>query len=136
MLVNCIPVQSSDARLIWPHVSHFIQMAIDESSERFTTDDILKLIEEKKAQLFIFRGFELVAAWVTTIEDSGSSKWIRVMWAGGHGLDDWLHYLTSVEQWGKSLGCTHSVIVGREGWKKKLKDKGYKQTSVILEKVI
>jgi hypothetical protein len=136
MSVNCIPVQSHEARLIWPHVSHFIQMAIDQSSERYTTDDVLNLIEDKKAQLFIFRGFELVAAWVTTIEDSGSSKWIRFMWAGGHGIGDWLHYSQSVEQWAKSIGCTHSVVVGRPGWEKELKDKGYRKTSVILEKVI
>lgn len=136
MSVDCIPVQSSDARSIWPHISHFIQMAIDESTDRFTTDDVLRLIEGRKAQLFIFKNKEILAAWVTTIEDSGSSKWLRVMWAGGMDLDEWLHYLTSIEQWAKSIGCSHSVVIGRPGWEKKIKDMGYRKTSVTLEKVI
>ena len=132
--VKCIPVQSSDVPLVWPHVSHFIQMAIDKTSDRFELDDVLKLLEEKKAQLFVFKDTEFLSAWVTTIENSGSHKWLRIMWAGGEELHKWFHYLDSVERWAKSLGCTRSVVIGRPGWEKKLE--GYKKSAIILEKVI
>ena len=109
-------------------------MAIDQASDKFEIDDVFKLIEEKKAQLFIFKDSELLSAWVTTIENSGSHKWLRVMWAGGKEMEKWKHYLNSIEQWAKSLGCDRSVIYGRKGWAKVLPD--YKQTAVILEKVL
>lgn len=109
-------------------------MAIDESSDSVGLDEILKQLESKKAQLFVFKGEELLSAWVTTIEFSETCKWLRVMWAGGKDMDRWLHYLESIEQWAKSIGCSRSIVYGRKGWVKKLKD--YKQTAVILEKVI
>jgi hypothetical protein len=134
MSVNCIPVQPEDVPFVWPCVSHFIQMAIDEMSERLELDDVLKLIEQQKAQLFVFKDSELLAALVTTIESSGSHKWLRVMWAGGKELDSWKHYLAALEQWAKSLGCDRSLIFGRRGWERKLKD--YTRTAIILEKVL
>lgn len=134
MSVNCIPIRAEDARLIWPHVSRFIQDAIDKTSERFSVEDVLLLIESKKAQLFISRDDEILCAAVTTIENSPSRKWLRVMWAGGKDMEKWLHFLPSVEQWAKSIGCEKVVIIGRLGWEKKLKD--YRKSSVILEKVI
>lgn len=109
-------------------------MAIDEMSDRFELDDVLQLIEQQKAQLFVFKDTELLSAWVTTIENSPSNKWIRVMWAGGKDMDKWLHFIDAIAQWGKSLGCKKMVITGRPGWEKKLPD--FKKTSVVLEKVI
>jgi len=132
--VKCLPVQAEDAKYAWPLVSHFIQMALDESSDRFELADVLKLIEEKKAQLFIFKDAEILGAGVTTIESSGSHKWLRIMWIGGKDWELWAHYLDSVEQWAKSLGCERVVVYGRRGWEKRLKD--YRRTAVILEKVI
>lgn len=129
-----IPVKSADARAVWPHVSHFIQQAIDKTSGNFELDDILALIEEKKAQLFIVKDDELLSAWVTTIENSPSHKWIRVMWAGGKDMDRWLHFRESIEQWAKSIGCEKMIVAGRPGWERKLND--YTRTSVILEKVL
>lgn len=131
-LVKCLPVQSEDAHLVWPEVSPFIQLAINESSDRFELNDILEMIEQKKAQLFIFKDTELLSAWVTTIEFSDSHKWLRVMWAGGKEMDKWLHYLEIVEQWAKTLGCDRSIVYGRKGWERKLT--GYKRTAIILEK--
>lgn len=134
MLVNCIPIRPEDARLIWPHVSHFIQDAIDKTSDRFSVDDVLLLIESKKAQLFIFRGEEILSAWVTSVENSPSQKWLRILWAGGKEMDKWFHFLYSIEQWAKSIGCEKVVVIGRVGWEKKLTD--YRKTAVIFEKVI
>lgn len=134
MSVNCIPIRAQDARLIWPHVSHFIQDAIDKSSDRFLIDDVLSLIESNKCQLFIFRDDEILSAWVTSVESSPSHTWLRVMWVGGKDLDKWFHFLQPLEQWAKSIGCEKVVVIGRCGWEKKLKD--YKKTAVILEKVI
>lgn len=134
MSVNCIPVKSEDARLVWPFVSGFIQDAIDKTSDRFSIDDVISLIESKKAQLFIFKDEEILSAWVTTVESSPSCKWLRVMWAGGKDMDKWLHFLPSIEQWAKSIGCQKLVSIGRPGWEKKLP--GYRKTAVILEKVI
>lgn len=109
-------------------------MAIDEMSDRFEINDVLKLLEDRKAQLFVFMETKPLAACVTTIEGTQSHKWLRVMWGGGSELNKWKHLLAGIEQWAKSLGCERSVIYGRKGWVKALSD--YKQTAVILEKVI
>lgn len=135
MSARMIPVPSTDARSVWPFISHYIQQAIDKTSGDFELEDILSLIEQKKAQLFFVKeGDEILSTWVTTIENSPSHKWVRVMWAGGKEREKWLHYLSAIEEWGKSIGCEKMVIAGRAGWEKVLPE--YRKTSVILEKVL
>lgn len=125
------PVQVSELNHLWPAAKPFIQKAIDRTSDTFNINDILGLLKEKKAQLFVVADERVEAAFITTVETSPSDKWVRVMWCGGNTLD-WLPDFGAVEQWAKDIGASRVVLYGRPGWKKKLPD--YEQTAVILER--
>lgn len=132
MSARVIPVQSTDARLVWKHAAPLLQKAIDKTSDSFSTDDILQLVEAQKAQLWLVVDGAVKAAWITTIENSPSKRWVRVMWCGGEDSDSWLPLFRGVENWAKSIGASKVVIYGRKGWIKKLPT--YRQSAVVLEK--
>ena len=58
-------------------------------------------------------------------------------WAAGFGMKDWEHLLPQVEQYLKEhVHCTISKPICRPGWKPLLKKHGYKQTHVVMEKML
>lgn len=105
---------------------------IEKATEgKFSSDDILDLLKDKKAQLWVIvENKKIIAALVTTLENT----WVRVLWSGGENYDHWPHAIKVIEQWAKSKGFERSIVVGRPGWKKKLPD--YRQTAIVLEKVL
>lgn len=132
MSVRILPIAPDDLEIVWPKVKKYLQSAIDKTSDRYSVEDIRFLILDNKAQLWTVLDESIIAAFVTTIEHSGSSFWVRIMWAGGERVDDWLPVFEQVEQWARSIGASKMVIYGRSGWKKKLPT--YRQAAVVLEK--
>ena len=130
--MKVLPVQPEDVPLVWHLASPLIQKAIDKTSDCFRVEDVRALIEAQRAQLWLVVDEIPKAAWVTTIENSPSQRWVRVMWAGGEESDAWLPLFQGVEQWAKSIGASKVVIIGRKGWIKKLPT--YRQAAVVLEK--
>lgn len=130
--MKVIPVQTEDVSLVWHLAAPLIQKAIDKTSDSFRVEDVRALIEAQKAQLWLVADETPKAAWVTTVESSPSSKWVRVMWAGGEDAEKWLPLFEGVEQWAKNIGASKVVIYGRKGWIKKLPT--YRQAAVVLEK--
>jgi len=59
-------------------------------------------------------------------------KVCRVVTVGGERLNDWIHHLTTLEEWAKKQGCTYMDMYGRRGWIKILKD--YTEDCVLLRK--
>lgn len=57
----------------------------------------------------------------------------RIIGLGGERLDDVLPFLPELE---RALGVSKIEVVGREGWRRKLKAYGYELTMVILTKSI
>ena len=61
----------------------------------------------------------------------------ELRWATGFGAKDWRHLLSEVEQYVKEhVGCTISKPICRSGWKPLLRQHGYKQTHVVMEKML
>jgi hypothetical protein len=61
----------------------------------------------------------------------------ELRWAAGWGTKEWRHLLPEVEKYLKEhVGCTISKPVCRPGWRPFLKQAGYRQTHVVMEKML
>ena len=70
---------------------------------------------------------------LTKIENSKESRY-GLLWMGAGDLRLVEMYRNAVEPWFKAMGCAHSQVIGRRGWKKHLPD--YEEQSVILVKAL
>jgi hypothetical protein len=74
------------------------------------------------------------SAILTQIHVYPRQKVLCIYLAGGH-LDVLHDMLPFVLTWARGLGCSSAFIAGRPGWARTfLKDEGWRQTQVILEK--
>ena len=61
----------------------------------------------------------------------------EVRWVTGFGTKDWRDLLPELEKYLKEfVGCTIVKPICRPGWKPFLKQMGYRQTHVVLEKML
>ena len=61
----------------------------------------------------------------------------EVHWVTGFGMKDWQHLLSQVERYLKDhRGCTIIKPICRPGWKPLLKEHGYRQTHIVMEKAL
>lgn len=72
---------------------------------------------------------------VTEINQYPKKKVLHVFLAGGD-LEEIKSMQPDVMEWGKSYGCTSMTMAGRKGWLGRIKDIGWKDQLVIMEKVI
>ncbi len=74
-------------------------------------------------------------AMVTEIAPYGDAKAISVLTAGGD-MQELRQMALGVEAYGRLNGCKYSLVEGRKGWERALKDDGYVFQSVTLRKEI
>lgn len=73
------------------------------------------------------------SALVTRIADYTKGRRVIVWLAGGEMNELVGEMLPAVERWGMENGCEKCVIIGREGWARKLRDR-YRLAHVVMER--
>lgn len=106
---------------------HWIEAALEYSGGTHIFEDVAESILSGHMQLW---SAERGCA-VTEIIVYPRKKILHVFLAGGE-MDQILDMQASAAIWGKAEGCTGMTIAGREGWKRVLKDYGYKPMFVTL----
>lgn len=95
-----------------------------------TMDGLEKMVFQGRLQFW--PGQE--AAIITEIYTyAGGEKVIQAKWAAGD-MTEITQMAAGIEAFGRSQGCTTSLIEGRGGWAKPLKVLGYQPWSVTLKK--
>jgi hypothetical protein len=69
---------------------------------------------------------------ITRIENFHETRFGLVWIAAGQGLEHARSFLSEVERWFKSKGCSRVDIAGRRGWERALPD--YEFRAVVLSK--
>ena len=96
----------------------------------WTIEELEDRVATRRA--FFFPGAN--AAMVGQIETyPGGAKVFQVLWATGD-VDELLRMSVGVESLARMMGCTESLIEGREAWKRLLAPMGYSLFSVTLRK--
>lgn len=125
--------------IIWPGIKHMIQVAIDESNGEFTLEGIKDDLESKKLLAAVVTLDNKALACVVFDKrtfDSGK-KVINIMTAGGELLELWVDdVLRKAEQLAIQEQCDEVYIIGRKGWLRTLKGKGYNHVHTVVSKKI
>jgi hypothetical protein len=107
----------------------WIEAALEYGGGTHIYSDIVTSIVEGKMQLWPAEK----ACIVTEITVYPRKKVLHVFLGGGE-LGQILDMHTDVVQWAKDQGCESLTMTGRRGWTKALKNDGWKEQLVLLEK--
>lgn len=116
----------------WPHVSHFIDDAIQYSDGKYDLDSVYTLVKKGEMQLWVVMNDAVLAAGTTQVCQYPLKKVCILVFAGGFDMASWKHTLGTLEKVAQEWGCDSLEIHGRKGWLKVLPE--YEQVHVTLRK--
>jgi len=107
----------------------WIEAALEHSGGTHEWQDIVDGIISGKMQLWPAEKGCLVTELVTY-----PRKLVLNVFLGGGDLEQLVDMHAAVEDWGKAQGCSGATIIGRAGWERVYKDRGWKRQHVVLAK--
>tara|TARA_R110002020_G_scaffold7935_7_gene32605 strand:+ start:2566 stop:2958 length:393 start_codon:yes stop_codon:yes gene_type:complete len=116
----------------WKASEPYLQAALDKSGNEWTTDDVLKEVEDDHA---IFYPVQNGAA-IFRVARYPQKRMLRIWIAGGHMAPNINAVLEAAEFHADQHDCDGIEIGGRKGWERVLKKHGYQHKSVLLVKNI
>ena len=129
-------ISSKDIDKVWGVCEPFIQLAANKGQAEMTTEDIYKFCKEAKMQLWVIFDEEdiIQAAATTEIVNYPAKKVCRVVTLGGNNFEEWVNYLSVIEEWALTKNCKAMETFCRKGFIKKLENYGYQENYVVLGK--
>jgi hypothetical protein len=114
----------------WARCAPWLDAALNHAGRTHSLDDVAALIAAGEARFWAGRACALVAA----IERDPRERRLLVWLAGGarEELEDEL--LPLAEAWGREAGCRRALVIGRRGWERTLKTKGYAPLARLIAK--
>jgi hypothetical protein len=123
---------------IWPHVASFVERALIRSKSDYSLDYVYRKLKGNMSLLWVvWNGDRLVACATTEIcslVDRG--RVLVITTCGGRDAKAWLKFLYDLEDYARDEKCDRVRLYGREGWKRALRDQGYVEPWIALEKRI
>jgi hypothetical protein len=114
----------------WARCGPWLQAALDHAGGTHRLEDVLALVLEGGARLWAGRDAALVAA----IEDDPCERRLLIWLAGGEREELEAELLPRAEGWGRARGCRRALVIGRAGWERTLKAKGYAPLARLIAK--
>ncbi len=114
----------------WRRCAPWIAAALDHAGRTHSLDDVRTAIDRGEAHFWPGRASALVAA----IETDPGERRLLIWLAGGERAELETCLLPQVEAWGRERGCRRCLIIGRGGWVRALKSKGYAPLARIVAK--
>lgn len=112
-------------------VARLLQPAVDRGMGGLTLEDYREKVLTGYMQLWVDEGY----AAITEVLNYPRSRVVLVHLAGGK-LDPLLEADGELEKFARIVGATGIEIIGRKGWVRALRDRGYKEAAVHLFKEI
>jgi hypothetical protein len=109
---------------------HHLQRALDRSDGRVKLEDLQGLVDTGRLVVFANDAAAIAAEPVKAPDGTWT---LSVALAGGE-LNACLELHDEAEQAARTLGASRMAVVGRRGWIKVLKSRGYRTESVLLRK--
>lgn len=112
-------------------VAHLLQPAVDRGIGAMELEDYKERVLTGYMQLWVGEGY----AAVTEVLNYPRSRVVLVHLAGGE-LDSLIEADGELEKFARIVEATGIELVGRKGWVKALRDRGYKEAAVHLFKEV
>jgi len=114
----------------WARCAPWLDAALAHAGRTHSLSDVQALVEAGEARFWAGRASALVAA----LERDPGERRLLLWLAGGDRaeLEDML--LPQAEAWGRACGCRRVLLIGRAGWERTLKSKGYAPLARLIAK--
>jgi hypothetical protein len=114
----------------WARCAPWLDAALDHAGRTHSLADVRTSIERGEARLWAGARSALVAI----VETDPGDRRLLVWLAGGDRDELETETLPLAEAWGREAGCRRVLIIGRPGWERALKSKGYAPLARIVAK--
>ncbi len=114
----------------WDRCAPWLAAALNHAGGTHAVEDVRDMVLDGEARFWAGRGCALVA----TVEDDPRERRLLIWLAGGARDELETELLPRAEGWGRARGCRRAMIVGRPGWERSLKAKGYAPLARLIAK--
>lgn len=111
----------------WSRCSAWIEAAL-EVAETHSLADVKTMVERRESRFWAGRD----CAAITDVQVWPRTKWLLIWLAGGDRRELEDEMLPMMEAYGRAQGCAKAFIVGRPGWARTLKSRGYDVAAVTV----
>ena len=115
---------------VWARCAPWLDAALAHAGRTHALADVRALIEVGEARLWAGRQSAVVAA----LERDPLERRLLIWLAGGARDELEEELLPQAEAWGRDCGCRRVLVIGRAGWERTLKTKGYAPLARLIAK--
>lgn len=138
MVSEFIPVPSNKVDFIWEKIGRMLEQACETNNGRLPVEALYQNLKNKDMQLWISVSdkHQIECCCVTEIINYPNKKYCQVVIGTGSHFHNWVGFMRRIEDWAKQQGCDGIQSIARKGWGRVLKEQGWQQTHIFIEKEI
>lgn len=110
--------------------ARLLEAALAHAGHTHSLDDVERMVRSGAAQLWS----TAKSAAVTVIEDDPQERRLLIWLAGGDLGELTEEVLPRMEDWARARGCRRVLVVGRPGWERALRPKGFAPLARLIAK--
>ena len=136
-MIEQVLIPTNKVEQVWSFAVKDVADALARSNGYARAEHIKKEILDNKMQLWILwdsETKEYYGVCVTEIIQRPLQRCLNIKIMTGRHREKWQHLIKHVEEFAWKNNCDLLELVARPGWKKVLKQYGYKESHVLLEK--
>ena len=136
-MIEQVLIPTNKVEQVWSFAVKDVADALARSNGYARAEHIKKEILDNKMQLWILwdsETKEYYGVCVTEIIQRPLQRCLNIKIMTGKHREKWQHLIKHVEEFAWQNNCDLLELVARPGWKKVLKQYGYKESHVLLEK--
>ena len=114
----------------WARCAPWLQAALDHAGRTHSLAEVRAAVERGEARFWPGPRSALVAI----IETDPGDRRLLIWLAGGDREELETVILPRAEAWGRQRHCRRALVIGRAGWERTLKSKGYAPLARIVGK--
>ena len=114
----------------WARCAPWLDAALEHAGRTHSLDDVKAAVGRGEARFWPGAASALVAA----VEQDPGERRLLIWLAGGARDELQSRLLPLAESWGRASGCRRVLVIGRAGWERTLRTKGYAPLARIIAK--
>ena len=114
----------------WARCAPWLDAALEHAGRTHSLEDVEAAVARGEARFWPGAGSALVAA----VEQDPGERRLLIWLAGGARDELETQLLPLAEAWGRARGCRRALVIGRAGWERTLRTKGYAPLARIIAK--
>ena len=104
------------------------------NGEREVEDVIQELLRGDKQLWMKTINDDFVLTVITQVYDTPRKRVCEITYLGGEEVMGFIGDIKEIELWARENNCTDITVIGRKGWERALRDKGYSPRYVTIGK--